>query len=440
MIININLKERKAEKTMIKCKSRYLAIILSFTLALGVFPVMAAAAEAVTLVMDGTKLSFDVNPQIIKGRTMVPFRTLAEHIGASANWDEKTKKVTVTKGSSIVNLTVGSKQAQLNGKSTTLDAEPAIIDGRTLVPLRFVGESLGLWVTWDGATSTVIVESKKTISHAMGDTALTSVPNRVVVLFNGMVDISLTLGVKPVGAVESWVQTPWYHYLRADMGGVKNLGSELQPNLEAIVSLKPDLIIGSKARHEKIYSQLSEIAPTVMTANVFDWKTNLQVAAAALNKQDTANEFMADWNDRVASFKAKMGSSLSTEVSIVRFQPDGSARFYVTGFAGTIFQELGLARPKDQQVEGKVVVGLSSKEQIPMLNGDVIFDITSDYGGDEKSFQSQQDWTSNPLWANLKGVKNGKYYRVNDVIWNMSGGATAAKMLLDDLYFYFDLE
>jgi ABC-type Fe3+-hydroxamate transport system substrate-binding protein len=165
----------------------------------------------------------------------------------------------------------------------------------------------------------------------------------------------------------------------------------------------------------------------------------MEIAAQALNKEDQAAAFMVDWNKRVADFKSKMGSRLNTEVSIVRFQPDGSARFYVTGFAGTIMKELGLARPKAQQVEGKVVVGLSSKEQIPMLDGDVIFDLTSDWAGDEKSFKSQQDWTANPLWSNLKGVKNGKYYKVNDVTWNMSGGATAAKMMMDDLYFYFDL-
>lgn len=426
---------------MFKRKSRFLAIILACVVVFTAFPIMAGAANPVKVVLDGKELIFDASPQIIQGRTMVPFRALAEQIGADVKWDEATKQVTVIKGNSTVKLTIGSKQADLNGAAITLDSEPVIIKERTLVPLRFIGESLGIWVNWNGGTSTVSLESKRTITHAMGETVLTTVPKRVVVLFNGMVDVSLTLGVKPVGAVESWVQKPWYHYLRADMGGVKNLGDEFQPSLEAIVALKPDLIIGSKLRHEKIYNQLSEIAPTIMTTDVFDWKTNLQLAAAALDKQDTANAFMTDWNKKVEKFKTSMGSRLNTtEASIIRFQPDGSARFYVTGFAGTIFKELGLARPAAQQVEGKTLVGLTTKEQIPLLDGDVIFDITSDWAGDDKSFKSQQDWISNPLWKNLKGVKEGKYYTVNDVVWNLSGGATAAKMMLDDLYFYFDIE
>ncbi|MDQ6421984.1 stalk domain-containing protein [Paenibacillus sp. LHD-117] len=424
---------------MVKSMYRYLALSIAIILAFGTVPFTAVAAEAISVVLDGSKLSFDVQPQTVSGRTVVPYRTLAEKVGAKVSWDQKTKKITVAKGTKTVELTLNSKTAKLNGTSVTLDVAPFVKNGVTLVPLRFIGESLGLWVSWNGSTKTVSLESKKTVTHAMGQTTLSSVPTRVVVLFNGMVDISLTLGVKPVGAVESWVQKPWYHYLRADMGGVKNLGNENQPNLEAIVALKPDLIIGSKLRHEKIYDQLSQIAPTVMTTDVFDWKTNMEIASVALNKQDVAAEFMADWNKRVATFKSKMGSKLKTKVSIIRFQPDGSARFYVSGFAGTMLNELGLSRPKAQQVEGKIVVGLTSKEQIPQLDGDVIFDITSDWAGDEASFKSQADWTSNPLWNNLKGVKNGRYYKVNDVTWNMSGGATAAKMMLDDLYFYFDL-
>lgn len=426
---------------MFKSGFRCVAFILSIILAFGILPLSAAAAkETISVVLDGKKLSFDIEPQVINGRTMIPYRTLAEEIGASVSFVKKESKISVIKGKTTIELTLNSSQAKLNGKTMALDAKAVEKGGRALVPLRFLGESFGLWVNWNAGSKTVTLQSKRTVSHSMGDTVLTSVPKRVVVLFNGMVDVSLTLGVKPVGAVESWVQQPWYHYLRADMGGVKNIGNELQPNLEAIVALKPDLIIGSKLRHEKIFNQLSAIAPTIMTTDVFDWKTNMEITAAALNKEDTAAVFMADWNKRVANFKDKMGSRLKTEVSIIRFQPDGSARFYVTGFAGTILKEIGMARPKAQQVDGKVVVGLSSQEQIPMLDGDIIFDITSDWAGDEKSFKSQQEWTSNPLWKNLKGIKDSKYYKVNDVTWNMSGGATAATMMLDDLYFYFDLE
>ncbi|CAG7631503.1 ABC transporter substrate-binding protein [Paenibacillus allorhizosphaerae] len=284
-------------------------------------------------------------------------------------------------------------------------------------------------------------DAERTIKHAMGTVTLKKKPERVVVLFNGMVDIAVALGVKPVGAVESWDQKPWYNYLRSHMDGVKNLGDESQPNVEAILALKPDLIIGTKTRHEKIYPQLSSIAPTVITEEVFNWKENVKMSANALYKQEEADKILNDWSKRVAEFKQKAGSRLAnTEVSILRFEDDGSARFYVTGFAGTIFQELGIGRPKAQKIEGKTVVNLTSKEQMSQLDGDYIFDITQISEGNESKAKSQSDWTNHPLWKNLKGVKNGKYYKVDVVTWNLSGGVIAANKMLDDAFRIFEIK
>ncbi|HTG69311.1 MAG TPA: iron-siderophore ABC transporter substrate-binding protein [Candidatus Udaeobacter sp.] len=284
-------------------------------------------------------------------------------------------------------------------------------------------------------------EGSRTIEHAMGSATLEKKPERVVVLFNGMVDISVALGVKPVGAVESWDQKPWYEFLRDEMTGVENLGDENQPNIEAIIALKPDLIIGAKTRDEKIYPQLSAIAPTIITEEVFDWKENLKLAAKALYMDEQADKLLADWDQRVADFKQKAGDKLaSTEVSVVRFEKDGTARFYATGFAGTIFKELGIGRPQAQMVEGKAVVNLTSKEQMEQLDGDYIFDITQIKEDEPSRAAAQTDWTSHPLWKNLKGVKNGKYLKVDVVTWNLSAGVLAANSMLDDLYNYFELK
>ncbi|MCP3773095.1 iron-siderophore ABC transporter substrate-binding protein [Paenibacillus sp. MZ04-78.2] len=291
-----------------------------------------------------------------------------------------------------------------------------------------------------GASTTDTGE--KTIKHAMGTVTLKKKPERVVVLFNGMTDITAHLGVKPIGSVESWEEKPWYNYLRAKMDGVKNLGEETQPNVEAIIALKPDLIIGTKARHEKIYPQLSSIAPTLITEEIFDWKANLKYAADALYKKEEGDKILADWDKKVAEFKQKAGDKLGkTEVSIVRFERDGSARFYATGFAGTIFKELGLARPQAQILEpGKAVLNLTTKEQMSQLDGDYIFDITRLNAAEPAVEKSQNDWKAHPLWKNLKGVKNGKYFKVDAITWNLAGGSMAAQAMLADLYKYLDIK
>lgn len=424
-------------------KIRFTAFSLLLALLCTFIPLSAvqAAGSSVKVTINGQSLSFDEKPRMVSGRTMVPYRTIAEALGGKVKFDSKAKKATITKGSQTVELTLGSKTAKINGKSASLDAAPYNANGTVLVPLRFVGESLGVWVNWNKSTTTASLLTKKTIKHSLGSTTLNGVPKRAVILFNGGVDITVGLGVKPVGAVESYVQQPFYEYIRSSLVGTKTLGDETQPNLEAIASLKPDVIIATKVRHEKIYSQLNKIAPTIATEDLADWQDNLQVMAAVFNKEEKADAFMADWKARVAEFKKKLpAKDKGAAISVIRINPNGSARAYNTGFAYQIFQELGFTVPKQQAALKQELVTVTSKEQVSLLDGDYIFDFTTDWDGDGAIFKQQKEWTDSPLWKNLKAVKNKKYYKVNAVTWNLSGGALAAKLMLDDLYFYFDLE
>jgi len=409
---------------------------------LTVFPMAAmAASKSIQVTVNGKALKFDVAPQVISGRTFVPYLTIAKSLGGTVKYDEKAKKATISKDSSKIEVTIGSKKASINGSSVSLEAAPVNVKGAVMVPLRFVGESLGVWVNWNKEQSTASLLTKKTINHALGSTTLNRVPKRAVVLFNGAVDISVLLGVKPVGAVESYVQQPFYEYLRSDLIGTKTLGDETQPNLEAIVKLKPDVIIATKDRHEKIYDQLSKIAPTIVTKDLADWQDNLKITASIFNKEDKANQFLAEWKTQVAEFKSKLSAKdRGAEVSVIRINPNGSARAYNTGFAYQIFQELGFKVPKEQLATNKEIITITSKEQVTLLDGDYIFDFTVDWDGDGAILKLQKEWIDSPLWKNLNAVKNKKYYKVNAVTWNLSGGAIAAKRMLDDLYFYFDLE
>jgi iron complex transport system substrate-binding protein len=91
-------------------------------------------------------------------------------------------------------------------------------------------------------------------------------------------------------------------------------------------------------------------------------------------------------------------------------------------------------------VEGKAVVNITTKEQMSQLDGDYIFDITRLNPNEPTVEKSQQDWTAHPLWKGLKGVKNGKYYQVDVITWNLGAGSMAAKLMLDDLYKYFEIK
>lgn len=126
--------------------------------------VMAIGSRSVSL--DGQMRTIEAPPFIDKtsGRTLVPVRFIAEALGAVVGWDAADRKVSLaTAGGAgrlpaLIELFIGSRTAQANGRSVTVDVAPLIQAGRTFVPLRFVSESLGATVQWDPIKRQVTVD------------------------------------------------------------------------------------------------------------------------------------------------------------------------------------------------------------------------------------------------------------------------------------------
>ncbi|MBE9222568.1 iron-siderophore ABC transporter substrate-binding protein [Cyanobacterium stanieri LEGE 03274] len=273
-------------------------------------------------------------------------------------------------------------------------------------------------------------ENGRLISHAMGETQINGTPERVVILTNEGTDILLALGVQPVGAVKSWQGDPFYDYIEGEMTGVEVIGDEFQPSLELIVSLQPDLIIGSKVRQEQLYSQLSAIAPTVFSETIgVSWRENLELYAIALNRQEKAEELLTDWDQRVTEFKNRLGDNAPT-VSLVRFLADNTRLYYRNSFPGQIVEEVGLKRPPEQQKDD--FADQIAIENIELLDADYLFYFTYDVEG-ENGEAVKQRWLSHPLWQTLDVAKNDRTYQVSDVHWTTSSGILAAHKILDDL-------
>lgn len=126
---------------------------------------IAFAQGDITVNVNGKVLAFDVQPQIINDRTMVPMRGIFEALGATVEWNDATKTVTATDGMSFVEITIGSTTIKVNGAETTIDTAPCIVDGRTLVPARFVAEAMGCEVGWDAATRTVYITKQEIVFY-----------------------------------------------------------------------------------------------------------------------------------------------------------------------------------------------------------------------------------------------------------------------------------
>jgi hypothetical protein len=105
--------------------------------------------------VDGNVYNIDAAPFIENGRTLVPVRYLGDAIGATTNWDGTSNTVTLTMGNTVVALVIGANDITVNGQTSPLDVAPVIKDGRTYLPARSVAEAFGYTVSWDQATQTV---------------------------------------------------------------------------------------------------------------------------------------------------------------------------------------------------------------------------------------------------------------------------------------------
>jgi len=110
--------------------------------------------------INGKKAKFDVPPMNKDGRTLAPFRAIAEALDADVDWDADSNTVTVTKDGKVVKLKIGSKKALVNGEEVTLDVAPEVYNNRTLIPLRFLAESLDTEVDYYIEGSMIVVKNK----------------------------------------------------------------------------------------------------------------------------------------------------------------------------------------------------------------------------------------------------------------------------------------
>jgi len=171
---------------MKKIISVLICVILSFSM---LTIINATAQQKITVYVDDQELKFDVEPEVINGRTMVPFRLIFEALGAEISYDSSSSEVTakrVWNGNpedadpakyitpAYLKLKIGSKTMEtvINKKmdKVSLDVAPYIKNGRTLVPVRAISESFGADVYWDDSTKTVNIYSNNffTGSHFIG--------------------------------------------------------------------------------------------------------------------------------------------------------------------------------------------------------------------------------------------------------------------------------
>lgn len=282
----------------------------------------------------------------------------------------------------------------------------------------------------------------RNIEHAAGITCVPENFQRLVTLDETTFENAIALGIKPIGSVISGNSS----YLQNEFVGVKNIGQNGEPNLESILALKPDLILGSEYQ-KSIYAITSKIAPTVLVKYEHSgrWKEVFKNTSVALGKQEIGQQVMKNYSQRLEKFKQQMGSNLSKlKVSVVRVYPNNINLYLRDSFCGTVLQDAKLSRPESQKFTASEADKLFNNsiqmsignELIEKADGDVIFIWTGENTaqGNETAQKKLEQLKSSPLWQNLTAVQQNKVYLVPEY-W-IGSGILAANAIIDDLFKY----
>ncbi|MGI6206559.1 MAG: N-acetylmuramoyl-L-alanine amidase [Anaerovoracaceae bacterium] len=205
-------------------KSRVLLLIV-LTAAV-VFALLGFSADAATvpsIYINGEKIETDVDPYIVNDRVLVPVATIVNDLGGTSSYDGSTGKVTLTYGDTVITLIIGSAEAYVNGEAVTLDVATRISQvadgsgGRTMVPLRFVGETFGFEVTWDGETCSVYIDSGTNSSTVTDTTTITSVKllsnQKYGDSYYTYVTINADKSLKSALDKTEWLENPCRYYM-----------------------------------------------------------------------------------------------------------------------------------------------------------------------------------------------------------------------------------
>ncbi|MCR4435932.1 MAG: N-acetylmuramoyl-L-alanine amidase [Clostridiales bacterium] len=140
-------------------------MVLLFVLTANCLPVFAQSSSDIysashaSVFIDGEKLDLLTSPVIKNNRLLVPLRSLFEAFGADIEWRPETRAVKVAKDSIAIDLVIGNKTVTVNGSSQDLDVEPILVNDRTMVPLRFIAETIGFSILWNPSSASAFLSS-----------------------------------------------------------------------------------------------------------------------------------------------------------------------------------------------------------------------------------------------------------------------------------------
>jgi ferric citrate transport system substrate-binding protein len=265
----------------------------------------------------------------------------------------------------------------------------------------------------------------RTIKHEMGETEIENTPERIVTLELSFVDSLNALEVTPIGIADDNKKDMISKLVGSDID-YTSVGTREQPSLEVISSLQPDLIIADAERHSAIYKELQQIAPTiVLKSRESTYQENLdsfKTIAEALDQKEAAEKRLSEHEKTINEIKSKLNldKGLTVLPAVVR---DTSFQAHTTSsYDGELLEKLGM-KVAIQDEQPYVEMNL---EQLVEIDPDVLL-----LANNEGKLLTDE-WKENPLWKNLKAVKNEQVYSVDRDLWTRFRGIVSGEAIAKD--------
>jgi ferric citrate transport system substrate-binding protein len=268
-------------------------------------------------------------------------------------------------------------------------------------------------------------EEKVSIKHELGTSEVPENPKRIVTLELSFVDALNGLGMEPVGIADD-KKGDMIKKLVGKKIDYTSVGTRQQPNLEVISSLQPDLIIADVQRHKGIYEDLKKIAPTIeLKSRESDYEENLdafQTIAKAVGKEKESEERLNEHEKTLAELQDELKEEKGKTVmpAVVRdtsFQAHTSA-----SYDGQFLEKIGFKNA----VQDEEAYAEMNLEQLSDVDPDVLI-----LANNEGKLLTDE-WKDNPLWKNLKAVKNDQVYVVDRDLWTRFRGVVSAEAIGKD--------
>lgn len=287
-----------------------------------------------------------------------------------------------------------------------------------------------------GCTNTgteAVKEENKTVkvTDVKGEVEIPANPERIVDL-SGNSDILSILGYKVIGTANSdaYDYKKFPTYLEDTLKDATILGYSMQDTMdvEAIMNLKPDLIIISTVQ-EKMYDQLSEIAPTVMIKlEALNWKEDVKAFAKVFNKEGGANTWIENYDKKAKEVGDKIKEIQGANTTYLSFLASGG-QFYVfdgAGFGSVLYEDLVLSKPEGMPKQTDISLPVVNYEGLAEIKADHIFVIATD--------EDLKILEGNAIWNSLPSVKNGKVTKLpSSPYFNQGYSSIGREKLLNEI-------